>query len=145
MTVELLSRTADDDVIIRLFRVQNITRVGGSKKRNFKNQIRYMTFFFASQKKKTVHVVGQNNRSTCKNLLQSKKKHRNSTLRFHNKYISIATELIAVVVLSLQQSICFWVCFFSLLNQKAYIPVTPQLSKILTCCWDRVRELLIHL
>lgn len=29
MTVELLSRTADDDVIIRLFRVQNITRVGG--------------------------------------------------------------------------------------------------------------------
>ena len=30
MTVELLSRTADDDVIIRLFRVQNIMRVGGS-------------------------------------------------------------------------------------------------------------------
>lgn len=29
MTVELLSRTADDDVIIRLFRVQNIARVGG--------------------------------------------------------------------------------------------------------------------
>lgn len=28
VTVELLSRTADDDVIIRLFRVQNITRVG---------------------------------------------------------------------------------------------------------------------
>ncbi|GLD69794.1 receptor-type tyrosine-protein phosphatase U isoform X3 [Lates japonicus] len=27
MTVELLSRTADDDVIIRLFRVQNITRL----------------------------------------------------------------------------------------------------------------------
>ncbi|XP_062302042.1 receptor-type tyrosine-protein phosphatase U [Osmerus eperlanus] len=27
MTVELLSRTADDDVIIRLFRVQNITRI----------------------------------------------------------------------------------------------------------------------
>lgn len=36
MTVELLSRTADDDVIIRLFRVQNITRVGGSKKNSFK-------------------------------------------------------------------------------------------------------------
>lgn len=30
MTVELLSRTADDDVIVRLFRVQNITRVGGA-------------------------------------------------------------------------------------------------------------------
>lgn len=28
--MELLSRTADDDVIIRLFRVQNITRVGGT-------------------------------------------------------------------------------------------------------------------
>uniref|UniRef100_A0AAQ4NX77 protein-tyrosine-phosphatase n=1 Tax=Gasterosteus aculeatus aculeatus TaxID=481459 RepID=A0AAQ4NX77_GASAC len=27
MTVELLSRTADDDIIIRLFRVQNITRI----------------------------------------------------------------------------------------------------------------------
>lgn len=33
MTVELLSRTADDDVIIRLFRIQNITRVGGRRRK----------------------------------------------------------------------------------------------------------------
>ena len=55
MTVELLSRTADDDVIIRLFRVQNITRVSSSPCQSWLVQVFFYLFFIQLSIGKKTH------------------------------------------------------------------------------------------